>query len=349
MTSHAADDEGVDLSVYWGIIRRKKKYILLFSSIVSIATIIASGFLPKYYKAEAVIMSISNKGSGLGALGGLAALAGVGATSSSNAQLMTLFQSRTMAEKVIQTFNLMAVLQPEPSANPLLDLENAVDTLRKSCVKFNEDKKTNAIIVTAEFKSPQLAADVANGYLQELQKFIAGNAFTSAKRNRIFVQNQLEEKKRELLNAGIELDQFYKSGKISSVASKIDVPIAQVVPNEESGDEMPIANLEEQFKTLHIVKDVPQQVYLQYLLLHRGLLTSTNTMLNQQYELAKIDEKKAELSFQVIDPARVPQKKSRPARSKIVLLAGFFSLFVGVGGAFVAEYLQKKRVECEFS
>ena len=62
--------------------------------------------------------------------------------------------------------------------------------------------------------------------------------------------------------------------------------------------------------------------------------------------MAKIDESKEDLNFQVIDWARVPVRKFKPKRSQIVMTAFVMSLFLAVFYAFFREYLQKmKEVE----
>ena len=91
------------------------------------------------------------------------------------------------------------------------------------------------------------------------------------------------------------------------------------------------------------VQDVPQQVYLQYLTLRQELLGRMNALLTQQYEMAKIEESKEDLSFQVIDWARVPLRKDRPKRAQIVASAFILSAFISVLYLFFRDYWNKLR------
>ena len=135
---------------------------------------------------------------------------------------------------------------------------------------------------------------------------------------------------------------------VSSVKSTIDVSVES---NQISNtDQAIISDVHEQVEMLRknkedieskIVKGVPQQVYLQYLTLRRNLLTQINTLLTQQCEIAKIEEAKDELAFQVIDPARVPEKRSKPKRKQMVMMVFVSSLFLSVFTAFFMEYLEK--------
>jgi uncharacterized protein involved in exopolysaccharide biosynthesis len=66
-------------------------------------------------------------------------------------------------------------------------------------------------------------------------------------------------------------------------------------------------------------------------------------LLTQQYELAKIEEAKDELTFQVIDYAIAPETRIKPQRTLMVVLAGVVSLFLGIFIVFFLEYLYKQK------
>ena len=64
-------------------------------------------------------------------------------------------------------------------------------------------------------------------------------------------------------------------------------------------------------------------------------------LLTREYEIAKIEEAKSMPTIQILDTAVVPEKKSKPKRTQIVLLAGVTSLFVGIFAAFARECFAK--------
>ncbi|CAG4884348.1 protein of unknown function [Georgfuchsia toluolica] len=64
-------------------------------------------------------------------------------------------------------------------------------------------------------------------------------------------------------------------------------------------------------------------------------------LMAQQFAMAKIDEAKAPLLIQVVDKAVVPDRKSKPKRSLIVLLSALAAGFAAVLWAFVKEGLEK--------
>jgi len=61
-------------------------------------------------------------------------------------------------------------------------------------------------------------------------------------------------------------------------------------------------------------------------------------LLTREYEIAKIEEAKSMPTIQVLDRAEPPEKKCKPKRTQMVLLAGVTSLFVAVLAAFVREH-----------
>ncbi len=347
-----------------------KRSIAFIVGIMTISSIVISLLLPKTYRGEATIMPITNQKSGSLAmaasqmgLGGL--LGAVGNGSSTSSQLMAILNSRTLAETVIEKFSLMKVLfkkdwdeeqqrwkNQDPKKIP--SMEDAVKALRRLVI-FDDDKKDQVINVKAVFESPQLAADVTNGYIKALEIFLRENTFTMAKKNRIFTQGQLERNRAELLEAGKALSEFYSQNKISNVVPKLDVSVdvpkyedmgsgegsIQNVPGESVDLQAKLDAVRAQLAEVKTVKEVPQQMYLQYLTIQRELLVRINALFTQQYEMAKIDEAKEELAFQVIDWARVPVRKFTPKRAQIVVATFLLSSFFGVFYAAFREYIEK--------
>jgi uncharacterized protein involved in exopolysaccharide biosynthesis len=362
----------LNLLEYWKVI---KKHRWLIGGVVSITTLLAiimSLSMPNHYKSTAVIMPIGKSGGGgmlaalasSGQLGGLSSMAGLGGVvggQSPSQQFMALLRTRTLAEEVINRFNLIPVMfngkviDPNSSKGP--KMEDGTKALSPAYVTFVDDKKGGTITIGAEFKDPKLAADVANGYVEGLQKFINGNLLTVAKRNRIFIEQQLEYNKRALLEAGKELNEFYQGKKVSSVEGKVDVSVKNNDIDAPQGEQIEKEDVEIQLDVLKkkkdaleekmMVKSVPQQVYLQYLALRKNLLTQINGLLTSQYEMAKIEEAKDEPAFETIDPARVPERKSKPKRSQIVIVAFIASLLAGVFVSFFMEYFNRLKAQNE--
>jgi len=405
VTSHG--DE-INLLDYWRVVKKYRKMIVVILAATSVAAVIISLLLPKSYKAEALVVPVSQKGGGgggLGALasqfGGLASMAGIAmpGMADDTSKFMAILKSRTLTENVINRENLMPILfekmwdakagkwkTDDPEKTP--NMESTVTTMR-ALVTVVDDKKKKTIKVSGEFNKPDLAARVVNAYLDELQKFISTNAFTTAKRNRIFIEGQLEENKEELLEAGKEINEFYQGNRISSADARVDVPLnreprtvnreplpdnqvalptASLESNttnngspltvDDTSHESPVTSngnseltglisqkndIEKRITEAKVVQNVPQQVYLTYLMLRRELLAKVNALLTSQYEMAKIEESKEDLAFQVIDKAVPPVKKFKPKRAQICMMAFMAALFGAIFLAFFREYLKRMR------
>ncbi|CAG0958464.1 partial Tyrosine-protein kinase ptk, partial [Geobacteraceae bacterium] len=86
---------------------------------------------------------------------------------------------------------------------------------------------------------------------------------------------------------------------------------------------------------------------LEYVRLMREVKTQEAIFeqLTKQYEMAKLGEAKDSSSIQVLDEAVVPQQKSKPKRSLIVILLTVTAFFLGIFIAFFQEYIQKMSDE----
>jgi uncharacterized protein involved in exopolysaccharide biosynthesis len=370
-------EEEINLLDYWRVIKRHSgKVALLTLLCVALATV-ASFMMSKKYQAEASIMPLAQSGGGgLAALasqvsslpligGQLSGLAGLGGTQKTG-QIISILKSRTLIEQIISQFDLMHVFFKK-SWDPLKNswipnrwgeiptIEDAVKLVQKRILTVQDDKKTGLIKIQVELKDPELAAQVANQFLVDLQDFINSNQLTVAKRNRIFVEEQLQKNKVELLEFGKKLNQFYSVNRISSVQPQLDVNIGKIQNPPKTFEEFrnQFAELEQQKTDMvsplsdeernGVVHDVPSQVYLQYLTLQRELLGRVNALLTQQFELAKIEEAKEDLSFNVIDKAVPPVRPSKPKKLLNIAIAFTTGLFMSLFFAFFLEYIRKMK------
>ncbi len=376
------EEEEVNLLDYYRVIKKHLKMIVLFTCMVTLGVALLTLMMSKKYKAEATLMPLSQGGGG----GGLAALAAqassipgvggqvaglsslVGGGAQKGGQIIGILKSRTLLKKVIEKNDLIHVFfkkrwdpeknswKPDWMGNvPEITIADAVGYFRKKVLKATEDKKAGFVLLQVEMKDPELAAKVANQIIVELQDFIANNNLTVAKRNRIFIEERLQNNRVDFLEFGKKLNQYYGQNKVSTAQPFVDVDIGKSVGRplsfQEIRDSLVVIEqqkqetaqkIEEEEKS-GIVKEVPSQLYLQYLALQRELLGRANVLLAQQYEMAKIEEAKEDLSFQVIDKAEPPVKPSSPILLLNVAIAFLGALFLSIFWAFFLEYLHKMR------
>ncbi|MDB5038470.1 MAG: hypothetical protein JWQ35_1998 [Bacteriovoracaceae bacterium] len=336
----------INLLEIWELIKKRRT---VFYSIVILFTfggLIFSLVLPKTYKAKAVILPVTSSQDGLGGglkdqLGALAGLLGSAmetGRSSSMKILVAVLQSQNVAERVIQRTHLAEVLCPlaslkdrhlTPEQTTALQLELAWQTFSGK-ITIRESKELPTITVEAVFENPETSARVVEAFLEELQFYLNNNAVTIAKRNRIFIEKRLAENNAQLLRAGKELAEFYQRNRISTSSGSIDVHI-----DEENISDRTDSKSVDSEKNSNIVKNVPQKVYYEHIASQKEVLRAVNSLLSTQKELARIDEVKEGLAFQVIDPPKPPPLKYGPKRLLICLL----SLLLGSLCALIYVYL----------
>lgn len=66
-------------------------------------------------------------------------------------------------------------------------------------------------------------------------------------------------------------------------------------------------------------------------------------LIAQQIETAMLTEAKENFAFKVLDPPKVPDKRIKPKRRQMVIIAFVTSLFMGIFAAFFMEYVQKVK------
>ncbi len=374
------DNEEINLIEYWKVIVKHRRMIGAVVGVITLFTALYSLRLPDIYESKAVILPIGGQKNGMFsavAQMGLGGLLGNMGGSSDTGQLVAMLKSRTFAMRIIEKYGLLRVFhknawdeekqrwkEEDPRKQP--NVESGVGQLLRM-VSFNIDTGGPTIEIFADDESPQFAAEIANIYARELGSYIGENMFSSAKKNRIFIEQQLQRTRIEFLEAGKALTDFYTTNKISNVTPTVDVDISIPKDNEKTGSHDPkllgkvpflkedpqvsdVSSLEDKLKAVEsqlnkvqIVPGVPQQIYLQYLMLRRELLGQVNTLLTQQYEMAKISESKEDLNFEVLDWAHVPTGKLKPIRSQIVMIGFIAGLFLGVLSAFAKDYYDRMK------
>ena len=371
-------EDEINLLDYWRVIRKRWKIIAWIFGVSVITAGVISLLMSPIYRAKTTLMPLESSGSQLSAamrnLGSLPFVGGmvpsIGGASAD--KLVAVLQSRTVSEDVIRALDLIKVLFEEDRDEPPT-IQDAVRSLTEA-TKITDDKK-GLISVSVEYKDPGIAADIANQYTTALQRFLNENALSGEKRNRIFIENQLKKAKEELREAEEAMKVFQTSKKIIAMDAQTEAAIkaladlrAQVTAREvqlgvmkqfstpSNPDVLRIKDelreLKKQLSMLETRGSNPETdilprlseaptIGLEYVRLKRKVLTEEKVfeLMTQQHEIAKIDEAKENITFQVIDRAIPPEKRVKPKRKLNVMLAGIVSLFVGVFLVFFLEYL----------
>jgi uncharacterized protein involved in exopolysaccharide biosynthesis len=350
------------------IILERKWFFIVSMLLFCTAGVIISMVQTKYFTATAVIMKPAQKlPSGLGALvgkdlpiAGLLKSADLGQGDLDN--FMSILLSRTLAEKVIDRFNLIHYYGFDKLKKYYI--EDVLKQFHRSTKLFENDYGN--IEVSVVDTSPALAADIANFMVLELDTITYHLGKESARNSRVFFEDRLAVIKHDLDSASrqftrfqtennyIELEQQTKSSiealaQFEAQKMGIDIEIAQMQSQFGAGNQR-VAELQKQKSVIErkikgymsagggnliiSLADAPQKsVQYGYLLRDVKIQESLYEFVLQLFEQAKISEANNVPSVQALEFAKPPQKKTRPKRSIICVL--FFFL----GFALTTTYL----------
>ena len=207
------DTEGV--RVHWAVralfLWGHRRLLIRVTAISLLLSVILSFFvIPKRYTAAATIMppdsgsagsmlisALSSKG-GLGALGGLAS--SLLHDHSSTALYVSLLESGNIADHLINRFDLRKVYRKRYYVDAAKRLARET--------KISDDKKSGVITVKVEDVDPVRARDLAQAYLDELNRLVNQTSTSSARQERIFIEQRLHSVQNDLENAQIQLSDF---------------------------------------------------------------------------------------------------------------------------------------------
>jgi uncharacterized protein involved in exopolysaccharide biosynthesis len=354
---------------YAAVIVKRRRLIAGFTLATVILSTIAVLLLPSIYTAAAMILPTEDdKGAMLGQLGGLAGIAGTSLGGPTKADLyVTMLRSETVKDPLIDRFKLMEVYK----AKLRLDVYRALD----KNVIVTTGKKDGVITIAVNDKNPQRSADMANAYVEELGRQAVRLNMTSAGKNRGYLEERLAAARADLAKAEDSLKTFQSKNKAVSVSDQAKATIEGVAQlrAQLAAQEVQLATLQRQFtessqkvKTARATVDslraqigklegtggrsssIPSvgsmpQLGQEYMRLMRDFKIQETLveLLTKQYEVTKLSEVKDVSPFQVLQVAKVPEKKSKPHRSLIVILAVITAIVCSVYIAFVCEHLEE--------
>jgi capsule polysaccharide export protein KpsE/RkpR len=197
-----------------------RRMLVRVTGIALVVSLTIAFLIPKEYKSVASIMppepqnsttmmlaALTARQPGLGALGGLAS--GLLGGHSSGALFMDLLRSGTVSDHLIDRFNLQHVYHKRYRIDTAKHLAHLT--------KISEDKKSGVITIAIEDTDRVRARDLAQGYLDELNKLVTRTNTSSAHRERVFIEQRLHAVQQNLEEAELELSRF------SSRNSAVDI------------------------------------------------------------------------------------------------------------------------------
>jgi uncharacterized protein involved in exopolysaccharide biosynthesis len=271
-------------------------------------------------------------------------------------QYVAFLKSRTVQDALVARFDLTARYGAQLNDDARQELNS------KAIIASGKD---GLITIDASDRDPQFAAQLANAYVDELAKLLNRLAITEAQQRRLFFEKQLASAKDNLVRA----EQALKASGLNSSALKAS-PVAAV----EGLAKLQAAIAAQQIKVAsmrgYLTESAPDfkqaQVELSAM---RGQMaraeqtdpTSTANagdsdyiakfrdfkyhetlfdLFAKQYEMARVDESREGAIIQVVDAAQAPERKSKPKKALIALIAALATGFALLLFIFVRQALR---------
>lgn len=356
------EEDGIELITMLLVIAREKKTILRAAAAAALLSAVIALLLPGVYSARAVIMPPQEDQSGLNSVA-LNALATLSSNSSMGAiglenpadMYIGMLKSRSVADALIRRFELQALYD----ADSLTDAREELD--RRASIS---NGTYGLITVVYEDDDAQRAADIANAYVEELERLTRRIAVTEASQRRLFVEQQIRLTQDKLVQAEnalkhtqeqtgvIDLDNQGKAIieavaelRAKAAAKEVQISTMQSYATPRNPDfiraRQELAGLKAQIAKFEhdnlsgngdimVATGRMPEAGLEYLRKLREVKyqQAVYEMLAKQYESARVDEARNSVVIQVVDPAVALDEESGPRRSLIVVLATVMTLIL---------------------
>lgn len=298
--------------------------------------------------------------SSLGALGGLAGAA-AGLKNPAD-QYVAYLKSDNVQDALIERFKLQE----------RYDEKYKVDTRKELSQNARISAgKDGLITVEVDDKEALMSAELANAHVEELQRLLGQLAVTEAQQRRMFFEKQLKQTQDKLTQA----EQALSSSGVNASALKSDpktaVAAVAQIQAQVTAQEVKVASLRG-----YLSEGAPQfkqaMIELGALRAQLSKLENANSgnpggsdgdyiaryrefkyqetlfeLFAKQYEVAKVDEAREGAVIQVLDTAQTPEKKSKPKKALIAMLATLGSGFALLLFVFIRQGLRNAKRSSE--
>ncbi len=346
------EKEEINLYDYWLVIKKNFWFILSLFTVTVVITMLISFSMPKIYRATASILSPIETGrlSGLETLISVAEIKGLPSQVSSSDVFLSILKSRTMADAVIDRFNLQELYARETRQETRKRLAAMTE------IGVSREKLINVSVMDTE---PQRAADMANFYVSTLDELNRNLNITAAGQMRKFIEERLQETAGALRESEEKVKNYQVKHRISLgrelqesarvagdlqgkfIAAKIQLEAKKDYTTSRNPE---IIKLENEVRELEqaLLKLPPMETEMGRLIRELKTHETLHNLLISQHENAKIEEARDTPTVQVLDWAVMPEKKYKPIIRNNMMIAGIMAVFLGVLLAFFREYYRRE-------
>jgi tyrosine-protein kinase Etk/Wzc len=372
MSDHIQENTEQDINLLDLLIAlgQEKWILIVVTALAALTGVVISLNTPATYVSRTSIMPSQQSGgggmvslaglSGISGLSGLSGLSGITSSiKSSDEMFIALMRSYSVQSSLIEQFKLK---QRYGARN----IEEARQALSSNVAIFT-DKKSGLLLVDAQDKDPEFAAQLANAQVKELNVILSRLAVTEAQQRRAYYEQQIIKTQTKIPQLELEFKDAQKSSglEVASLLSEAGTLPGQIAAKElqlqvlsrfataQNPDlkrlSVEISALRAQMARYELNKSEPKSTepskpgqlaksiktnFVQKATQAYNTLKIQEALLDsyvKQLELAKVDESKEGPAVQVVDEARAPEMRAKPERKKTVIaytVAGLVIAFV---------------------
>lgn len=331
------------------VLARRARFLAWNVAGVTLVALIVSLLLPKWYQAKAVLLppAEDESGSMLSAFlpKSIGSLRMPGVPTPGDLYVAVL-KSRTVGDRLVDRFDLVRRYHVK-------DREKALKALDDHAKFVVGDEGT--ITIRVEDKDPRVAADMANAYVEELDRFNREVRTTAGKRTRAFIESRLAVAKADLAAAEDSLRDYQQRRGVTAMspaardeaevganlmAQKIALEVKLNVLRESlSETSVEVRRVREELNALERQLAVLPRTGIEIMRLWREVKVQEQVfeLLTAQLEEARIRETRDTPTVETLDRAVPPLHKHRPKRALIVLAGLAIGLLGSAGAALLLE------------
>lgn len=325
-----------------------------------LAAILATGIvllIPPTFTARTTFLAPQGQQSSSAAASALASLSAISSLAGGIAgfktpadQLASLMLSVRIVDRIIAKHDLQKVYDKKYLSETRREFERSV--------RIAVGKKDGIITVEVDDESPERAAAIANSLIDELRTLTGTLALTESQQRRKFFEKQLEQVKVALADAQAQLQktgfdvralrsepraaaESYAKLKAEVVSATVKLNALRSYLGEGTAEvRQAVAILAALQAQLTAAENATAQGNSDnYVSAYRDFKYQEQLfeLLSKQYEFARLDESRDNSMIQVIDTATPPDKRAKPKRALLIVVAALISLIALSAYAVLAE------------
>lgn len=350
------DRAGEILLMFARAIFGRRYFIIGLTAFIGLLSIGISLMLPKWYTASTRLLSPeSGSASPISAAmlrnlsSAASSILGIGGGADYE-RYIAIMTSRTLREKVVEKYDLITVYEKQESENPMGD---AVEMLGDN-TDISIDIEFGYLTISVTDLDPERAAEIANFYVEELNRVNLELSSKNAAHYRKFVEQRYNEvldtledlkqrtqrfqEKYGVFDIEVQATGFFEqlaAMRTEEIALEIEYQALLTQYGQENGrvitarqvlraaQQKTKAALDGQEQILPVAQDSVPSVTRQYLQLEQEALIQKSLLevIAPLYDQARFQEERTFQAVQVIDTAIPPKRKAKPKRSIIVIVA----------------------------